>query len=245
VGLGVDTLGPAAPDLGEDELVHRLPGPHGAPVAVEPDVDVDAPQRGPLHVPQGGLQSLADLVGEAPQPLAEQAPHDDPTDRRSQLGMGDELPPRHPRVEGTIHLGGDQPEVGVDPLDRERRLHEPTPAAVLVAVGQQQRVRPVHHLEQGEGLAPGEVRGVRGEDELVGLGAEQVGEPDRDAVPDVDHGPVPVVQPLERPGDVADPGRQHQVLGEPGARRRGAGHGARRTTIPRRLSRPPAGRRPP
>ena len=99
---------------------------------------------------------------------------------------GVELRAGLPRRERSVDLGDDEAEVGVDPLDREGRLHEPAPPLVVVAVGHHERGGPVDRDQRLHGLAPLEAVGRLGDDVLVGLGAEHQHHPVR-PVAEVDH----------------------------------------------------------
>ena len=217
-----DTGGAATGHLGQHQLVGGAVAPLHPRVRGDLEVVLDAHLRHALHVAQPGLEQLAEAVGLGPELLAEQGPHHDPAHRVAQRRTGVEPGAGLPGGEGAVDLVHDQPEVGIDPLDREGRLHEPAPPAVVLPVGHHQRGRPVDSDERLHGLAPLERVGRRGDHVLVGLGAGHEDRP-AGAVPEVGHRPVAPAHLLHHADEVSggEPWEQPGVVEhrEPDGRR--------------------------
>ena len=179
MGVGVDADGPAAGDLGEHQLVGGAVAALHAGVRVDAEVVLEAPLGHALHVAQARLEQRAEPVGLGAELLAEQGPHDDAADGVAQRRAGVELGAGLPGGEGPVDLGDDEPEVGVDPLDREGGLHEPAAPPVVVTVGHDERGRPVDGDQRLHGLAPLEGVGGGGQHVLVRLRRRTRGSCDR------------------------------------------------------------------
>lgn len=162
---------------------------------------LEAELRHALHIPQARLEQLAELVGFGAELRTEQRSHDDAPNRGPQRRRCVEASAGHPVTERPVDLGDDQVEVHVDAFDGERRLHEPPPSPVVVAVGDHERGWAVHRDEGLHGLAPLEAVGLLRQDVLVGFRAEDEDHASA-AGADIDDGTVSAVNRLHRPDEV-------------------------------------------
>ena len=221
--VDVDTNAAPARDLGSHDLVGRPHPAHGLRKGVDPEIAVEPGGRQALHVGERRFEERADFVGPIAQAVAEQRAQHDPAHGGAQLRVRVQPPARRPRVESLVDLLNDDLHMGVDALQRERRLHQAAPALVIGTVRHHQGGGAVDDFEHFEGGRPFEVGGVRPEHMLVRLCAEHVHVSQR-SVAHVDDVAVATTQLDERGSGVANHAEGNPQLRERPRACRAHGH---------------------
>jgi hypothetical protein len=144
----------------------------------------------------GHLELLTEVLGPCTERVSEERPDRDATHRRLHLLVEIDLLACRDPTDAARRLVGDHRQVALDAPDAEGRLHEPPAARVVGAVGHDERGVTVDGDEALERLAPLELLVAGRQDELVGVGPEEVHEPER-SVAERAHRAVALVQPEE------------------------------------------------